>query len=136
MSYTFEDFEDGDTIKKALAKARITNTRHLLEKCATPKGRSEIAKVTGLDVETLLKLVRGADLLRVKHVGPESMRLLQAAGVETVKALQKQDPAVLTTKLASTNGNHKRQIVERLPNQKAVTAWIEGARSMPIVVFC
>ncbi len=136
MSYTLEELEVGDTIKKALARARITNTRHLLEKCATPKGRSDMAAITGLDADSLLKLVRAADLLRVKHVGPESVRLLQAAGVETVKALQKQDPEALTRKLATTNGNQRRPIVDRVPKQRAVTLWIEGAKGMQIVVVC
>jgi nucleotidyltransferase/DNA polymerase involved in DNA repair len=136
MSYNFEEFEVGDTIKRALARARITNTRHLLEKCATLKDRVEVAKQTGLDVAELLKLVRAADLLRVKHVGPESQRLLHAAGVETVKQLQKQDPETLTAKLAVTNGNKRKPIMEREPKLKAVAVWVEGAKALPIIVIC
>lgn len=136
MSYSFEDLEVGDTIKKALARAKITNTGHLLEKCAKPKGRAETAAISGLEAETLLQLTRAADLLRVRNVGIESMRLLQAAGVETVKALQKQDVATLMQKLSETNGRPKSRLIDRLPGPKLVAGWVEGAKSLPIVVVC
>ena len=136
MSYAFEELEVGDTIKKALARAKITNTVHLIEKCGTAKARAEISAVTGLDVEVLRRLACAADMLRVETLGPGSVRLLQAAGVESLKVLRKQNAEALAQKLKDTNDKAKPQIVKRLPKPVNLVAWIEDAKTRQAAVTC
>lgn len=134
MGYNFEKFDVGDTIKQALARGKITNTRHLLEKCATPTGRSETSRSTGLTEAELHRLACFADLLRIKDVGPGAARLLVAAGVTTVIGLRAAEAAALKRTLDAANARSKIPIVDRLPNLEAVSAWIERAAATPLVL--
>lgn len=136
MSYSVEDLEVGDTVKKALARAKITNTSHLIEKCGTAKARAEISKATGLDVDVLRKLACMADLLRVPSLGPGSARLLQAAGIESLKVLRKQNAETLTHTLKEMNGRAKPSIVKRLPKKGHLEIWIERAGALQVAVTC
>jgi len=122
----------GKDYAKKLGAAGIKTTETLLKKGATPKGREEIAKGTGLTGHQILEWVNRADLFRVKGIGEEYSDLLEAAGVDTVVELSKRDAKNLTTKMAEVNT--KKRLVRRLPSEKEVVKWIAQAKRMPRAV--
>jgi hypothetical protein len=99
-----------------------------LEKCATPKGRKEVAAATGLDEKLILKWTNLADLMRVKGVAEEYSELLELAGVDTVKELKTRKADNLTAKMAEINAAKKK--VRRAPTLAEVTKWIEFAKTL------
>jgi len=122
----------GKDYAKKLGAVGIKTTETLLKKGATPKGREEIAKGTGLTGHQILEWVNRADLFRVKGIGEEYSDLLEAAGVDTVVELSKRDAKNLTTKMAEVNT--KKRLVRRLPAEKEVVKWIAQAKRMPRAV--
>jgi hypothetical protein len=60
----------------------------LLDKGATVKGRKEIAEKSGISEKLILEWVNRADLSRVSGVGGQYSDLLEAAGADTVPAMQ------------------------------------------------
>jgi predicted flap endonuclease-1-like 5' DNA nuclease len=118
----------GPAMKEKLAAASITNTKHLLEKCGSPKGRKEVSAATGLDEKQLLKWANMADLMRIKGVGEEFSELLEASGVDTVKELKTRRADALTAKMAEVNGAKK--LVRRVPTLNEVTSWIAMAATL------
>lgn len=133
MGYKIDAIEGiGPQMRENLAKAQITRTNHLLAKCATPKGRAEVAGASGISEAQILKFTNMADLMRVKGVAEEYSQLLEAAGVDTVKELKTRRADNLTTKLAETNAAKK--LCRRAPNLKEVTGWIEHAKTLEAVI--
>ena len=122
----------GKDYAKKLGKYGIKTTETLLKKGATPKGREEIAKGTGLTNHQILEWVNRADLFRVRGIGEEYSDLLEASGVDTVVELSKRDAKNLTAKMAEVNT--KKRLVRRLPAEKEVVKWIAQAKKMPRAV--
>ncbi len=115
-----------------MKEAGITNVEELLEKGATPRGRNEIAKATGISEKLIQRWVNMADLYRVKGIGQEYAELLEAAGVDTVPELAQRYPAKLLEKMAVAN--EQKKMVRRLPDLSQVESWVEQAKSLPRVV--
>jgi predicted flap endonuclease-1-like 5' DNA nuclease len=122
----------GPVIAKKLSSAGIKSVEALLKRGATPKGREEIAKETGLGHKEILEWVNRADLYRIMGVGSEYSDLLENAGVDTVVELSKRDAKNLTIKMAESNA--KRKVVRRLPVEKQVANWIAQAKKLPRAV--
>jgi hypothetical protein len=97
----------------------------LLERAGTRRGRTELAKTTGLNSKDLQLWVHHADLLRVRGVGAEYAELLVAAGVDTLRDLRRRNPTALLAKLIGLNGSHR--LVSRLPTEAMVEGWIASA---------
>jgi len=122
----------GPAYAQKLKDAGIATTQALLEKGASPKGRQEIAKQTGISDALILRWVNHVDLFRVKGVGEEYADLLEAAGVDTVPELAQRNPENLHQKLIQVNQAKKR--VRRPPTQTQVADWIEQAKQLPRVI--
>jgi predicted flap endonuclease-1-like 5' DNA nuclease len=122
----------GSIFAKKLSAAGIKSVEALLKRGATPKGREEIAKETGLGHKEILEWVNRADLYRIKGVGSEYSDLLENAGVDTVVELSKRDARNLTAKMAEANT--KRKVVRRLPTEKQVADWIAQVKRLPRAV--
>ena len=122
----------GSVFAKKLSAAGIKSVEALLKRGATPKGREEIAKKTGLGHKEILEWVNRADLYRIKGIGSEYSDLLENAGVDTVVELSKRDAKNLTVKMAEANT--KRKVVRRLPTEKQVAGWISQAKRLPRAV--
>jgi predicted flap endonuclease-1-like 5' DNA nuclease len=122
----------GPAFAKKLSSAGIKSVAVLLKRGATPKGREEIARETGLGHKEILEWVNRADLYRIKGVGSEYSDLLENAGVDTVVELSKRDAKNLTAKMAEANA--KRKVVRRLPVEKQVASWISQAKKLPRAV--
>ena len=108
-----------------LRKAGVRTSKALTETAATRRGRSHLAKETGLSPKELQVWVHHADLLRVRGVGAEYALLLVEAGVDTLRDLRRRNPTALLAKIIGLNGSHK--VVERLPTEAMVEGWIAAA---------
>ncbi len=118
--------------RASLPKVGIRGTGGLLTKCATPKGRKEIASRTGIGGRLILEWVNLADLYRVKGVGSEYSDLLEEAGVDTIVELAKRDPKKLYEKMLAVNT--KKNLVNQMPGRKQVSKWVAQAKRLPRVV--
>ncbi len=108
-----------------LRKAGLRTSRGLIETASTRRGRTEVAKATGLSPKDLQLWVHHADLLRVRGVGAEYAELLVAAGVDTLRDLRRRNPTALLAKIISLNGSIR--VVDRLPTEAMVDGWIVAA---------
>lgn len=112
-----------------LRKAGIRGTGDLLKKGATPKGRLEIEKASGIGHKLILEWVNHVDLFRIKGVASEYSDLLEEAGVDTVVELSKRDPKKLVATMADVS--QKKDLTRRIPNEKMVKNWIAQAKKLP-----
>ena len=119
----------GAAYAQTLAEKGVTTTETLLEKCATPAGRKALAEETGISGKLILKWANRADLARIKGIGSEYADLLEAAGVDTVPALARRNPANLYASLTSTN--EEKKLTRRPPSESQVGDWIEQAKALP-----
>jgi predicted flap endonuclease-1-like 5' DNA nuclease len=108
-----------------LRKAGVRTSKSLAEFASTRRGRTELAKKTGLTPKDLQLWVHHADLLRVRGVGAEYAALLVEAGVDTLRDLRRRNPTALLAKIIGMNGSQK--VVDRLPTEAMVEAWIADA---------
>lgn len=117
-----------------LKAAGIRSSRKLLERASTPKGRKQLAELSGIQSEHILKWANMADLMRVPGVACDYAELLSAAGVDTVKELKRRNVANLVARM--TEINEKKKMVELLPSEKRVARWIEHAKLIePMMMY-
>jgi len=119
----------GAVYKEKLQDAGVGTVEALLERGATPKGRKELAGLTGAGDERILDWVNRADLYRIKGVREEYSDLLERAGVDTVVELAQRNPDNLHTKMREVNAEKK--LVRRLPTQAQVHDWVRQAKDLP-----
>ena len=112
----------GEASSQKLQAAGIATVEQLLEKGATPKGRDEIAKATGVSEKVIQRWVTMADLYRVKGIGKEYAELLEAAGIASVPELAQRSPGKLLEKMAVAN--EQKKMVRRMPDLNLVTSWV------------
>lgn len=132
-----EDVSQSEMVRSAaaggfaasFAAAGVTTTEGLLERAATPKGREELAAITGVEQSVILRLTNHADLFRIRGIATQYADLLEAAGVDTVPELAQRNPENLVKKLAEVN--EAQGLVKRLPTLTEVTNWIAQAKEMP-----
>jgi len=135
MSYAIDKIEGvGAKYAETLRKNGITRTHHLLERGASRKGRKDVAKLTGLKEEQILKWANMCDLMRIKGVGEEYSELLEAAGVDTIKELRTRKPVNLHK--AMVEANEKKKLVRQLPSPQQVERWIKQAKDLdPVMTY-
>lgn len=133
MTYPISDLDGVDReTADALRTAGIRTTVKLLEKANSASARKTLAAKTGVNAKTILELVTLADRMRVPGVGDDYAKLLQAAGVKTVKELKYRNPAKLAKAMAAANG--KRKLVRVLPSDRVIERWIEHAKKLPLKI--
>lgn len=115
-----------------LKAAGITTIEHLLQEGATRRGRIGLSRRTGISSKLLHKWVNLGDLFRVRGVAGQYVELLDAVGVDTVRALCTREADSLVADLGDVNS--KRHLVRTLPNSKRVSGWIEHARTLQALV--
>lgn len=129
MSYKIEEIEGiGPAWAAKLSVANISTTDDLLKLCCDAGGRKATAEKTGISESQLLKWANMADLMRISGVGSEYSELLEAAGVDTVKELRTRNAENLAAKMAEVNAAKK--LTRAVPAVKAVTDWIEQAKTL------
>ena len=129
MDYKIIDIEGvGDVYAEKLIAAGINKVSELLEKCAAPKGRKELAEATGISEKLILTWTNHADLFRINGVGPQFAELLEAAGVDTVKEFRHRVAENLQPKLAEVN--EQKNICNRVPAVSEVQKMIDQAKEL------
>jgi predicted flap endonuclease-1-like 5' DNA nuclease len=129
MDYKIIDIEGvGEVYAEKLIAAGINKVSELLEKCAAPKGRKELAEATGISDKLILKWTNHADLFRINGVGPQFAELLEAAGVDTVKEFRHRLAENLQPKLAEVN--EQKNICNRVPAVSEVQKMIDQAKEL------
>jgi len=119
----------GAAYAEKLLSAGVRSTNDLLEKGASPVGRKEIARLSGIGEKQILGWVNKCDLMRVKGIGEEYADLLEAAGVDTAPELGQRTAASLINKLSEVN--EARKLVRSLPTEERVGDWIKQAKGLP-----
>jgi len=133
MAYKIVDVEGiGPVYAEKLNAAGVTNTDILLEKCASPKGRKELAEATGISDKLILTWTNHADLIRIKGVGPQFAELLEAAGVDTVKEFARRVAENLHAKMEEVNV--AKNLVGRVPTVGEIQKMIDEAKELPTVM--
>ena len=122
----------GEKEATALAAQKITSTTELLKRAATAKSRKALAAATGLAEARLLDWARACDMLRIKGVGPEMVRLLAAAKVSTTRQLKAQKAPALLKQVMLANERDK--ISENPPGPGQLKAWITQAGKLKQVL--
>jgi len=100
----------------------------LLDKCAAPKGRKELAEATGISEKLILKWTNHTDLYRINGVGPQFAELLEAAGVDTVKEFRHRVAENLQPKLEEVNA--AKHICGRVPVVSEIQKMIDQAKEL------
>ncbi len=98
-------------------------------KAATVEGRAELAKAAGVDKDVVQDWAHNIDLTRIPGLGPKYLKLLNAAGIETVSELAAYDADDLAALLTSVNGQD--HIVGHLPSSDSIAYWVSQARELP-----
>ena len=91
-----------------------------------------ITRVTGQSAKQVLQWVSMCDLLRIKGVGPEMVRLFNAARVKTIKQLRVQKAKALLRRVTAANKTKK--ITPNPPTQEQLGAWIAQAKKLKLVL--
>ena len=133
MAYKIIDLKGiGPVYAEKLVAAGVITADDLLERCAAPKGRKELAEATGITEKLILKWTNYADMFRIHGIGPQFAELLEAAGVDTVKELSHRVPANLAAKVAEVN--EEKKLVRRVPVEAELQKMIEEAKTLPGVL--
>ena len=135
MAYKVETIEGvGEVYVEKLNAVGIKTTDDILAKCATPKGRKELATETGISEKLILKWANHSDLMRINGVAGQFAELLEASGVDTVKELQHRVPANLKAKMDEVNA--VKNLVNRVPNLPEVEKMVEQAKALePVLTY-
>ena len=129
MDYKIVDIEGvGEVYAEKLVAAGINKVSELLEKCAAPKGRKELAEATEISEKLILRWTNHADLLRIDGVGPQFAELLEKAGVDTVKEFRHRVAENLQPKLVEVNEQY--HICGRVPALSEVQKMIDQAKEL------
>ena len=130
MAYKIIDVEGiGEVYSKKLIEAGINTVDDLLEKCAKPAGRKELAEASGISAKLILTWTNHADLMRINGVGPQCSELLEAAGVDTVKEFRHRKAENLVAKMIEIN--EQKNLVNRVPSVTEVQKMIDQAKELP-----
>ena len=129
MAYKIIDIEGvGDVYAEKLTAVGIIKVEDLLEKCATPKGRAQLAADTGISDKLILRWTNHADLFRINGVGPQFSELVEKAGVDTVKEFRHRVAENLQPKLEEINAES--HIWGRVPAVSEVQKMIDQAKEL------
>ena len=122
----------GPTFQEKLSSAGIGSVEALLETAGSAAGRQRLATETGIAGKKILTWVNHADLFRINGIAGQRAELLEAAGVDSVPALARRNPANLAAKCLEVNAEKK--LVRAVPTEKELTGWISQAKELPKAV--
>jgi hypothetical protein len=107
---------------KELPKVGITSLDDLLSKTKEKKDRDELALRLLISKEKLNHWVERTQLVQLKGLGVENLRLLEGVGIHSISALSAEDPELLYKKMEQTfQGNP-------LPQKAKIKIWIKEAQ--------
>lgn len=113
---------------RRLVRVGVRTTDDLAYRGATPQGREELARLTGIARARLAVLSALSDLMRLRGVGPDAARALSAAGCRTVADLQRADPQLLADEIKRIND--RTRLTTNPPRADNLVAWIAQAQQL------
>ena len=119
-------------VRLRLKSQRITTCGQLLLAAGDVRTRAALLATTGIDEDVLLRLVRRADMARIRGIGTVFGLMLEELGVADVEQLARQTPGDLHAALKAYNLEER--LARRSPTMEEVVEWIETAQSLPVVV--
>jgi len=119
-------------VRFKLKSQRITTCGQLLAAAAEARARAALAESTGIERETLLRLVRRADIARISGIGTVFGLMLEEVGVVDVAGLAANEAPQLHAALRAYNLEER--LARRAPTMDEVIDWVTVARSLPIIV--
>jgi predicted flap endonuclease-1-like 5' DNA nuclease len=119
-------------VRRKLKRQGISYTHQLLREAGGTEQRRRLAERSQIDEAALLRLVRRADLARVKGIGAIFADMLEMIGVDQVAMLAEQDPLDLRARLHQLNAAER--LARRAPTPDEVQEWISQARALPRLV--
>ena len=122
----------GEVLAEKIKSTGVRSVESLLKQGATPQGRKNLSKESGLDEGRVLKFVNHADLMRIKGVGGEYAELLEATGVDTVVELSRRNADNLHAGMREVN--EEKSLVRQVPALAQVRDWVAQAKDLPRVI--
>ena len=116
-------------VRIKLKRQGVSYTHQLLREAGSAERCRRLAARSRIEEATLARLVRRADLARVKGIGAIFADMLEMIGVDQVADLAKQDPARLHARLHEFNAVER--LARRSPTPEEVQQWIMQARALP-----
>jgi predicted RecB family nuclease len=108
--------------QRELPKVGIATLDDLLSKTREKKERDELALRLLIPKEVLIQWVEKAQLVQLKGLGIENLRLLEEVGIQSISDLAKEDPEKLHEKMG--------EVFEgRAPRVAKIRVWVREARS-------
>ena len=133
MSNKIENIEGiGPSYGEKLRQAGIRSTTELLKQGASRQGRTQVAQLSGIDEQKILKWVNMCDLFRIKGIASQYAVLLEAAGVDTIKELRTRNAENLFQKMSVVNA--EKRLVRQTPSLRQISDWIEQAERLDPLV--
>jgi hypothetical protein len=115
-----------------LSAVGIRDVKQMLQAGRTPADRQDLAKRTGVSVDTILELVKLSDLARIPGVKSIRARLYYDAGVDTIEKMARWDPAELRAMLIEFVEQTGFDGIAPLPKEAAFT--VATAKRLPKAV--
>ena len=116
-------------VRTKLKRQGVSYTHQLLRDAGSAEQRRRLAARSRIDEVTLTRLVRRADLARIKGIGAIFADMLEMIGVDQVAAVAEQDPVDLHARLHELNAAER--LARRSPTPDEVQQWITQARALP-----
>ncbi len=122
----------GETYQAKLKESGVATLEKLLEAGATPAGRANTAKDSGISEKLILTWVNKADLSRVKGISSQYADLLEFSNVNTIPQLATRNAENLVVKMEEVNA--ERNLVRKVPVLSQVQGWIAQAKELPRIL--
>ena len=126
------DIRDIDIVPEAISNKlvadKIDNTEELFAMLIKKEDRAAFAKKYGMPEDEVLKLAKTLELMQIIGVGPKASRLLQLAGIDSLKTLTGAVPSELLEILQRVNREHNITGVQ--PDLTVVRDWIEKSKKI------
>ena len=119
-------------VRNRLKRQGISYTHQLLREAGGAEQRRRVAARGQINEDDLGRLVRRADLARIKGIGAIFADMLELIGVDAVATLARQEPAGLHGRLYELNAAER--LARRAPTPEEVQDWIAQARALPVLV--
>jgi predicted flap endonuclease-1-like 5' DNA nuclease len=116
-------------VRLKLKRQGVSYTHQLLREAGSAERCRRLAARSGIDEAALTRLVRRADLARIKGVGAIFADMLEMIGVDQVAVLAGQDSGDLHSRLHELNTAER--LARRSPTPDEVQQWIAQARALP-----
>jgi len=111
----------------AFAKAGITTTIGLLEKCRTTRQAGELAAKLDMSLDGIERLVSICDLMRVRGIGlVHAAALVDAADISELSQLRCADPKGLQSRMKAAGSSN-------IPTVRMLRSWKEQAAAIPLL---